>query len=159
METLTPTAYKVDLKLKRVHLQDLNLERLVSFREAITDFVERSKTPQHTVEGIWKLCTEIIAGRMLCELWWVLDGDTIIGYFVTSIINELSGAPSLCINQGWAHRDAGIETSRFYLEKIVEDAMKRGASRVWFMTRRDEKAYGRWLGSKWKAAGTFFERR
>lgn len=144
--------------LKKVAFSDLTLERMMSFRSAIDDFVKRSGSPDVTIDGTWAIASKILCHQIPGNLWWVLDGDKVSGYFITNFCADLDGKTSVLIAQGWASSDLGSKRSKAFLKMVVKDALDRGASRCWFMSRRNDKVYSRWLGDEWGAVGTIFER-
>jgi hypothetical protein len=154
-----PKEKKSQCILKKIEFSDLSMLRMVSLREAISDFVSRSKSPDQTVDSIWNLIVRIVTHQIPGDFWLVLDRDSVLGYFVTNICQEMDGSYSILIVHGWAHKDLGMSQSQEFLQQVVDDAMKRGASRIWFMTRRNGGAFDRWLGSQWNKVGTVFERR
>lgn len=143
--------------LERVLLESLTRERMLSFQKAITDFIEHSEERGATLFHIWNWIYLSILRQTVDEIWWALKDDQVVCYFINTPQQNWTGQFELFINHGWASSSVTKHQKKAYLNFIVEDAFKRGVSRVSFSTHRNPKAFQKFLNKKWKESGVLFE--
>jgi len=148
----------IPFPLERVVPQALNQARMISFQNAINDFLEHSKETRANLAQIWNWVFISILRQTPDEIWWALSGDDVLCYFVNTPQQDWTGKWGLFINHGWAHKSIGSHGKRSYLKVVEEDAFNRGVERISFLTQRTPVVFQKFLGKDWKPNGVLFER-
>ena len=142
------------LEPKRIVPKDVTAERLESLRESVIDFCKRSKSTAEPM-GVWFYISQILRGQAEGDLWWSLDGNHVNGFSLVKVSQDFDGKWTAYIQFGWSDSPNGRDSFRV----IAEDYIRKGVYRIQFVTRRNPKVFGRWLGQDWKPVATTFELR
>jgi len=136
---------------------DLNPARIRSLQEALKDFVAHANEQDTNFIGAWNWIGQLIRGDAIGEVWWALDEDTVVAYFINIPQQLVSGRWSLFINQAWGHTSLPRPIKQWYLQTIVDDAKSKGFLSVQFITTRKSNLMADFLGDDWKQSGALFE--
>ena len=139
---------------KRIVPKDLTPERLESLREAVIDFCRRSKSTAEPM-GMWFYISQILRGQADGDLWWSYEGNHVNRFGVVKVNQDFDGKWTAYVQFGWSDSTNGRDSFRV----IAKDYIRKGVSRVQFVTRRNIDVFGRWLGTDWKPVATTFELR
>src|SRR5271156_5613161 len=85
---------------KRVVVQDLTVERLESFREAVIDFCKRCKSPVSPMYA-WSHIFDVLNGKNKAELWWVVEGNKVRAFLEANVYPDFDGGWTAYILWGW----------------------------------------------------------
>jgi len=136
---------------------DFNPARIRSFQEAIKDFVAHANEQDTNFIGAWNWIGQLIRGDAAGEIWWALDGDKVMAYFINIPQQLVSGRWSLFINQAWGHTSLPRSIKQEYLQTVVDDAESKGFSSVQLIATRKSNLMADFLGDDWKQSRTLFE--
>lgn len=157
MQTLTLTEFKTH-PISLLRASDLNEERTQAFRDAINDFCARSGSPANAM-SVWVLVRDILSGRYSGEIWTHFEGNTLSGYFINEFRRDLDGKWTLFILHAWGNPASSSRDHLQQFDVVIQHALKNGMGRVQFITRRNERAFGRLIENRLTKVGTLFELR
>lgn len=139
-------------------VSSIEIRWVASFIRCIEEYVEASGEKDIAASEIYAH-VENCAGINDCGVWFILNGDDVLGFLVGSILKNQYGKKFAFVDYMYVRKEAHESgVAKEMAETAIAYADGMGVGKITFLTKRNPRAMCRYLPGDWKINSVLIEK-